>query len=109
MALSIGRDPRDPRFLLDEVNAEGRHVGRGRRLWSQVEGVKGCLATGRIDDAEVMAQGILETYLGDATQLPLRDAFDAAGRPVEGPMPSSSCYHLWTMVAGTSGYLPKDV
>lgn len=103
-ALRIGRDPRDPRFLLDEVDADGRHVGRGRRLWSQVEGVKGCLVTGRPDEAETTARGILETYLGNAAPGLWCDAFDAAGGPVGGPVPASSCYHLWTLAAGTFGY-----
>lgn len=100
-ALRIGRDPRDPRFLLDEVDAEGRHIGRGRRLWSQVEGVKGCLASGRAVDAETIARGIQDTYLSGAPPGLWRDAFDAKGAPIAGPVPASSCYHLWTLVAGT--------
>ncbi|SMY09770.1 AGE family epimerase/isomerase [Flavimaricola marinus] len=99
-AIDIGRDPNDQRFLLDEVDASGRHVGKGRRLWSQVEYIKGCLVTGRLNDAEVTARGILETYLAGGTRGLWHDAMTAKGRPVDGPAPASSCYHLWTMVAG---------
>ncbi len=99
-AHAIGRDPRDPRLLLDEVDAAGTHLGAGRRLWSQIEYIKGSLSVGLPDVAEAAAEAVFESYLADAPRGLWRDAFDARGEPAAQTVPASSCYHLWTLAAG---------
>lgn len=97
-ALSIGLAVDDPRFLTDEVDETGNTIGSGRRLWSQTEMIKACLATGRIDRADEVALALLETYLIEVPEGLWHDQFDLYGSMVATTVPGSSLYHLWTLV-----------
>ncbi|MCQ8280043.1 AGE family epimerase/isomerase [Acetobacteraceae bacterium KSS8] len=97
-ALELGCSARDPLFLIDEVDRTGQPLSDGRRLWLQIEQIKGCLVTGRGARAVAVADALLREYIGAAPSGLWTDRFSLEGTPIAATVPASSCYHAWTLV-----------
>ncbi len=97
-ALELGCSRRDPFFLVDEVDRTGQALSDGRRLWLQIEQIKGCLVTGRDERAQAVADALLRDYVGGAPPGVWMDRFSLDGAPIAASVPASSCYHAWTLV-----------
>src|SRR3546814_7614353 len=96
--MSLGRDPASG-FLVDEVDARGRSIGAGRRLWPQTEYLKALLvqheASGDVrlaGQAEDLCRRLLDTYLADVPAGGWRAHFALSGDAKIGSA------HVWTPV-----------
>jgi len=97
-AIRLGPAGAHPLFFADEVDREGRALLDRSRLWLQVEQIKSCLVTGRLERAEKVTEALLATYLAPAAQGLWVDSHDLDGKPNARTVPASSCYHLWTLI-----------
>lgn len=103
-ALRIGRG--GGALLVDEVDERGAVLQPSRRLWPQAELVKAWLArfaaTGEAESlraADSVATEMQDLYLAHTPRGTWRDQFDLNGAMLAKTIPSSSLYHLGTVVA----------
>ena len=82
-------------FLIREMDADGRPVDAGRRLWAQTEGLRTALLFDR-DAAADLTGRLFDTHLATETPGLWIDSYDAEGRPVDRTVPASTLYHLMT-------------
>ena len=88
-------------FLVDEIDATGRALSNGRRLWLQTEYLKACMvefeASGDaafLAKADAMAGRLAATYFQGQRPGLWIDRFDLAGAIATDHVPASIPYHL---------------
>ena len=104
-AENIGRDDTSV-FLVDQVHLSDSRGGKTtRRTWVQTEYIKACLVRARrghegmAAQAEDLIHRFMETYLTTDVSGGYIDQFDASGVAISHTMPTSTLYHLMSLVA----------
>ncbi|RYI98939.1 MAG: hypothetical protein EON47_18200 [Acetobacteraceae bacterium] len=92
-----GREPRHG-LLRYAVTEAGEVLDPTIRLWPQTEAVKAALAL-RPDWAPALLRGLMALHLARRPRGLWTETFDAGLRPVAGPIPATSLYHLFVAYA----------
>ncbi len=97
-------------LIVDACDARGRTTSPSHRLWPHCEAIRAAATRptwqGRAL-AERAAACLLDRFLGGPFPGGWTDRLDVRGRPIDGPVPATSLYHLWEagLAAASRGWL----
>jgi len=89
-------------FLIREMDADGRPLDAGRRLWAQTEGIRTALLFDS-GQAAGLTERVFDTHLATAVPGLWIDSYDAEGRAMDKAVPASTLYHLMTAFTALLG------
>ena len=97
----------DPKtgLLPDEANRSGKVVRGSHRLWPQAELARAWIAqaeageSGAADKARAALQNLQDLYVAPAKPGLWIEQLDAQAKPLAGPVPATSLYHLFGVIA----------